>query len=287
VNLAQTRIIIGVWNKTVVRVIYSDECGTGGSFKSEPHTVVAAMLLNMDSQWIPVRDRVEAALGEAYGLSEQEIGRFVIKGHRLYQKLERNGPRADDTRELLARLVAIPRQELVPLWYGAVDRDGFKFQMENIHTRTQFKEANRPFMHALEECMDRVDTWVHADKPEESVIWIHDEGSLNERARETLRGFRWLRKESELAEFDQLAIMPEAHVSHIADMIYFGDDEASRLLQLVDVCCCTIARALRNDPLAAPYYEILRRQVQNDGVRPAYENARRMIGSIRRALREK
>lgn len=267
-----------------MRVVYSDETGTSGTFKREPYTVVAALLLNMDSQWIPVRDAVELALKETFELSDAEVGRFVIKGHRLYQRIEQNESKA---KNLMTRLMAIPRQALVPVWYGAVDRDGFKYQMENIHIDAEFRERDRPFKFALEECMRAVDSWVHSTFPEEKVIWIHDEGSLNERARETLRGFRWLRNESRWTEIEPAALIPDAHVSHIADMIYFGDDKASRILQLVDVCCRTISRSLCKDSLAAPYYDILCPQIQNRGLVPWYENARKTVAPLRAHIAER
>ncbi|HEY1851919.1 MAG TPA: hypothetical protein VGG60_12905, partial [Candidatus Binataceae bacterium] len=40
--------IIG--HRTVVRVVYSDESGTG-SIEEEPITVVAAIVINLDTQW--------------------------------------------------------------------------------------------------------------------------------------------------------------------------------------------------------------------------------------------
>src|SRR5208282_6714987 len=286
-DLALTRTFIGVLDKTVVRVVYSDETGTSDSFKREPYTVVVALLLNMDSQWIPVRDAVEAALKETLGKSDDELGRYVIKGKALYHQIDRGEVKA---KELVARLMAIPRQHLVPVWYGAVNRDGFQYQMENIHVRAQFKERDRPFMFALEECMKLVDTWVHSTLPEDKVIWIHDEGSLNERARETLRGFRWFTNDSQWAEFDPLVepvIIPDAHVTHIADMVYFGDDKASRILQLVDVCCSTIARWIRKDVAALPFYELLRSQVQNHGMVPWYEDARKTVMPLRQILAQK
>jgi hypothetical protein len=151
-----------VLDKTVVRVVYSDETGTAGSFRDHPHTVVSALLLNMDSQWLPVRDEVEAALAEAYQMCQEQIDKYVIKGHKLYQKIKRDEPKA---KVLMARLMAIPRRHLIPIWYGAVDRDGFKYQMENIHIHAEFRERDRPFMFALEQCMEAVDTWVHSTLP--------------------------------------------------------------------------------------------------------------------------
>ncbi len=270
---------------SVVRVVYSDESGTNSSVKDCPHTVVVALLLNMDSQWEPVRDAFEAALRDVYQLPDEKVARWAVKGKQLYHQIERGDEKA---KVIMARLMSIPRQHLVPIWYGAVDRAGFKFQMENIHLRAEFKEVNRPFMMALEDCMTRIDTWVHTGFPDEQVLWVHDEGSLNDAAKNTLRGFRWLRKEMDWTQWEVQPVgMPDVFVSHIADTIYFGDDKGSRALQLGDVCCSTIARALRNDQTAAPFYQILRRQVQNHGTRPSYETAFKTVMPLRKMLAER
>jgi hypothetical protein len=46
----------------ILRVVYSDESGTGDN-KKQPITVVTAIVLNMDSQWAPIeRDLSEVKL---------------------------------------------------------------------------------------------------------------------------------------------------------------------------------------------------------------------------------
>ena len=284
-------IAVGPAHKTIVKVVYSDESGTGGNLTREPITVVTAMLLNIDTQWIPVRDAVEAALGEVYNLSDSQMARYAFKGKTLYHKIERDDPKAI---EFVSRLLAIPKQQKVLVWYGAVDRDGYHYQMENIHLRDEnYRDAIPPFRIAFEQCMDRVDGVMRALFPDEQVLWIHDGGSLDEHAKSTLRSLRALLKEirddNERFPPDSpfhtpFVVEPHDLVSCIADMIYFGNDQESRLLQLVDVCCSTIVRALRNDALVMPYYEILRSQILNDGTRPAYENARKTVQPLRATL---
>jgi len=257
-----------------VRVVFSDESGTGKNSVREPITLVAAILLDMDSQWVPVRDAIEEAIKNIYEKGDDQLERYALKAKALYHQIERGDIRAA---EMMNRLMAIPREQGIPIWYGAVDRAGFKMGMERMRLPASppFKENNIPFKFAFEECMHRIDTWMHADGPEEHVLWIHDDGSLNERAKQALRGFRWAKNiiGLELAHRfpEGLALLPEAQPSRIADMIYFGDDKESRMLQLVDACAATIVRALRYDPVALPYYGILRTQVQNDGARPAFE----------------
>lgn len=45
----------------MVRVVYSDETGTDGDEERNPSVVVTALMLDMDSQWKPLRDAVETA----------------------------------------------------------------------------------------------------------------------------------------------------------------------------------------------------------------------------------
>ena len=198
--------------------------------------------------------------------------------------------------EFVARLMRIPKQEKLPVWYGAVDRDGYHYQMENIHLRDfNRRDGIAPFRIAFEHCMNRIDGFMHAIFPKEHVLWIHDGGSLNEHAKGTLRSLRSLIKEmrADAAEFPPghplhyQPPMPEDTLSTIADMIYFGNDEESRLLQLADVCCSTIMRALRSDTTVAPYYELLRSQVLNDGTKPAYCDARKTVQQLRKILAER
>ena len=242
-------VLLGRERKTVVKVVYSDESGTGGSVKENPIIVVTALVLNIDSQWKPVRDDFELALKEVCGFSDDQLAHYVVKGKSLYHKIERGDSKAI---ELMQRLMAIPFRQKVPVWYGAIDRDGYKYHMENIHVRAEFSERDviRPFRTAFEECINRIDTYIHAFCPDEQILWIHDEGSLNEHAKNTLRDLRSLLKEAEqdalyFAEMEsQPAVRAATLTSHIADMIYFGNDEESRLLQLADVCCSTIGRRI-------------------------------------------
>ena len=58
-------------------------------------------------------------------------------------------------------------------------------------------------------------------------------------------------------------------------------------LQLADACCSTITRHLRGDPVADPYYELLKQQVVNDGNRPDYENAEMVWKNMQERQRAK
>lgn len=83
---------------------------------------------------------------------------------------------------------------------------------------------------------------------------------------------------------DEISQDIQGHVPHVADMVYFGEGEESRALQLVDCCCATISRHLRGDPFVTPYYAILRGQIVHEGERPHYGNAEQIITSVRKHL---
>jgi hypothetical protein len=270
-----------------VKVVYSDETGTDGDEARNPLTVVAAVMLNMDSQWRQVSHDIEAAISRT--MNPRDLSRYMIKGKTLYHKIERGEMKA---RELMGRLMVIPRRHGIQVFFGAVHRKGFKRQMTELRQRGALADPYRMFRLAFEDCMVRVDNYVQTALPKEEVLWIHDSGSLNSPTKQTLRSFRLLLQEieNEAREMENAAwarddgVLPQEHISHVADMIYFGDDEESRLLQLADYCCSTIARHLRNDPIAKPFYDILRLQVVNDGTMARYNNAEESFDAMHRAI---
>ena len=72
-----------------------------------------------------------------------------------------------------------------------------------------------------------------------------------------------------------LEYVGEQEPLRVADSVYFASHE-SLALQLVDVCCWTIARQLLEtlyewkQPVLAPFYAIIQRRVMNDGTPPLY-----------------
>jgi hypothetical protein len=264
-----------------VRVVYSDETGTDGNEQRNPSVVVTGLMLNMDSQWKPVRDEVECAIAET--MHPSNLRRYAIHGKSLYHKIERDDAQAKD---LMARLMRIPHRCLIPVFYAAVHRAGFRFQMKEFRQHSALADQYRPFRLAFQNCMQEVDNYIHTSYRSEEVLWIHDAGSLDGITKQSLRAWRdFLDEAAEdiriMKEARQIPPRIQEHVSHVADMIYFGNDEESRALQLVDSCACTIARHLRGDPIASPYYEILKEQIVGEGERPSYENAEKILTFVR------
>jgi hypothetical protein len=271
-------LVLGPQRKTIVRVVYSDESGVG-SERDEPLTVVAGLMLNIDSQWHPVLASVEKTLREILG--REEISTYEIRARNLYHQIRRDEPTA---KALMSALMKIPDQHRVPIFYGAVDRAGYMYFMREIYVRSVYRGLNaeerlsdvRPapdaFGEALKLCLNRVDSFVHTVFPTEQVLWIHDRGRYDDDAKSQLEKVRVLGA-SEFGVMLRENLEGYLERSHVVDTIYFGDSRDSRALQLADACCSTITRHLRGDPVATPYYEMLKPQITNDGARPEYENS--------------
>jgi hypothetical protein len=144
--------------------------------------------------------------------------------------------------------------------------------------------AEKTFAVALSACISQVESYVNIAFPKEQVLWIHDKGRYEEQAKYRLKDVR--RGLNSGQQFEKTLIfrnLPHSPISHIVDTIYFGNSQESRALQLADVCCSTIARHLRGDPLTAPYFELLRSQVIAGLRRPEFEN----IEETYREMRDK
>jgi hypothetical protein len=270
--LAKT--VIGILgNRTVVQVVYSDESKAEYGLHG-PLTVVAAIMLNMDSQWHPVRNDIEAAVIRSNITKKPTT--YTIKGRTLYHQVTNGKVEAG---KLIKLLMLIARRHMLPIFCGAVDNVGLEKTFgPSFPNAEAIVNGIDPFKIALETCMAKVDQYIHVGFTTEQVLWIHDKGHEGH-AKDSLRGFRSLREMQENEFQNEMAgeldhpplLVSGADVTHIADMIYFGNDEESRALQLADVCCSTITQYLLGNPLAIPYYDILRPWIINEGL-PLYRS---------------
>ena len=246
----------GVLGDAIVRVVYSDETGTG-SEKDEPNTVVTAILFNMDSQWVQVAADLDAI---SYTLE--------FKGRQLYRDL-RSGRHEDVAANTLRKILAIPARHRFPIFYGAINRAEFRDviltgpRLEDPMLRIPPNSLSAAFDH----CFERIDTYAHTLLPGEQILWIADQSQYERIVKEGHVWFdRMKQTDPDLFGYPRSDIEP--HRSHIADTIYFANSRESRALQLVDVCCSTISLKLQGHIVGSQYYELIRKQVVNDGVPP-------------------
>jgi len=230
---------------SVVRVVYSDETGTG-SVVEEPLTVIAALMMNLDSQWEPVYRDLEAVRPKP---------EFEFKGAKLFRDL-RNGRKRAAADTILRGILSIPARYHIPIFYAAIDRVGY----EKRPVRNVGDEASKPYDMALIFCLRSVHTYVYTLLPQERVLWIADKSGSYEDVSRHAREFieRLARHSPEDLNSGVKEMKP--HASFV-DTIYFGDSKQSAALQLADVCCSAISLHLQNDPRAEPYYAIIQSQI--------------------------
>jgi len=213
-------ILLGPEGKTVVFVAYSDE--TGVDDEDSPFAIVAAVLLNMDSQWPPVIKALEQL---------QPNRHREIKGRQLFRDL-RDGRKRKRADELLSGVLNIAFENRLPVFQSPpVNKAGFKKYVAATAPGT--KRTVHDFAFAM--CLHSVDVWVHTTFPTDQVVWISDDaGHYEEAIAESLALCRGNVKYG----LPLKSLGPQA--IHIADTVYFGSSKASRALQLADVCCSTI-----------------------------------------------
>ncbi len=231
-----------------MRVVYSDEFGTGNVGK-EPIMVVCAIMLNLDSQWEPVE--------HALRLIPPQFKRRELKGGRLLRDVRNKKLGAD---EALRQILSIPRACHLPIFFGAVSREGFR--KAQSMTDTGFTSVlHAAFTH----CLERVASYIYTAFPKEKVLWIADGGRERE-----------LREELSLAKFatDIISNSSKAGVSQqstcMVDTVYFGPSEKSLAIQLADVCCFVIGQKLMNNTMILPYYDLIKIQIVNSDALPDF-----------------
>ncbi len=249
---------------TVVRVVYSDESGVGDG--KEPITVVTGIVINMDKVWEEVQERLEDILQKTPNiLLEEKRKTFVLKGRLLYSILRkrRTLPElATGAETLLHRVLAIPVDCCISIFYGAIDRKKYERSEKKRGLSEREKKAigqdATTYDLAFDQCLRKVEN-IARSFTNEKILWIAEQSDKQrEPSTRMLHRVHGLRVESD----GESPNLNRPHQSPIADTIYFGDPIASVALQLADVICSTVTLYLlekhyRWRPVATPFYKFI------------------------------
>lgn len=305
-SLAVHGSFIGLVGSELLRVVYSDESGTGD--EAQPITVVGALLLNIDSQWGPLeRDllAVKATIpiklmrgtGESpflHGASQDR----ELKGSLFFKALrgKLHGITEAQASAALAHVLSIATKHGIHIFHGAVNRAGRAAWCREHGFNASLQSDQEA---AFNECVRRLDNFVHTFTPSERVLWIADKTGFEKSVRHGLQFHQWiqtvdndtLRKmfavisnlsalmEGEEAEAQKqpysalAAALHEPRALQVIDTIYFGASHDSLALQLADVCCAVITQYLLGNEKAKPFYNLIRQQVITDGTFVVYSDA--------------
>lgn len=245
-----------------VRVVYSDETGIGDSIRKEPITLVAAIMLNMDSQWSPIKNDVECALSSL--MTPERAARYELKGKKLFSGIRKG---YGTPFKILSASLNILARHKVPIFYGAVSRIAYQQLTKRINASSS-KKRTTPHVRYLSgetqnlaffTCASDVDSYVHTGFPAEQVLWVAAKSRADARLQAGLADLRVI-KAADLQNMPG-GHLEEPHIIHIADSIYYGDMCESRALQLADLCCSVIVRTLKGDRWAQIFYKLIKSNV--------------------------
>ncbi len=285
--------IIGIWGfrpGEAVRVAYSDESGAGSKEK-EPIAVVTAIVINMDEDWSSIESDLSKIRRETPANLLHKGKEF--KGQLLYSAVRKN---IDKARDVLCRVLAVANPTLI--YYGAIDRDGYDTHVERSRAHvaqnvgrdeaTERATTTTSLDAAFDNCLARVNR--AARGWHEQILWISDhqdsaDAKRSRREEQTKTGLAWTRFLASLGHDPvTLKYIKEKEPVRIADTIYFGHSEESLALQLADVCCSTVTLQLLETfygwrPCVAPFYDLIRLAVVNDGSPPLFRPPHDRMGN--------
>jgi hypothetical protein len=225
-----------------VYLAYSDESGSGDVSK-EPILVVAAVLINPDSQWDGLEKELNNLVNE--NVPENRRDSFEFHAKELFARLERK-----DSKALLKGMFTTLQKHRLPVYYGAVHRQEMGRTSPELSGKALLTLAQAA---AFIQCAFQVENAIHSIRPNEKLLWIADNtnlaGSMKMLHHHTqTKTIRW-------------PDLPWANLDHIMDTIYFGHSNESRGLQLADACNFVIRSHLIGKKQVEPYYELLRTQI--------------------------
>ncbi len=255
----------GSMDEVAMQVVYSDESGIGSEIK-EPLTVVTAFIINMDKDWVAVEQKLFPIIKRNY----RQFGHKELKGAALLRQLRRNGGKVKDADRILKEVLSVPYEHFLPIFYGAVHRTKFNAM---IAGRPINAKIDTPLRWALRDCLEQVESYVHARFKDDKIMWIADQASYNETSyrREHASAQRWVKWGVRKFSLER----EKPRLSHLVDTMYFGPSHESAALQLADVCGSVVSQYLRSkfikpEPFVEPYYELIRCRIPNDGKAPRF-----------------
>lgn len=250
-----------------VRVVYSDESGTGDE-ATQPVTVVAGLLVNMKRQW-PHAEKLMRRIADQF---PELVASGEFKGSHLFREIRRGEPGPAAT--ALMSVLSVTQDVRLPIFYGAVDRAGLRRYQKRPDLLPEYRE-HTAIDWAFHDCMKAVDRYIATLVPPEDVLWIHDHAGHHESAiRAALTTFNDTRKaENRLRRPEPPYLPPEAEFigggGLILDTVYFGHSETSHMLQLADVCASVI-RAYIEGRVDSAFFEIIRPSLIGAGGLPRF-----------------
>jgi len=231
--------------ENAVRFVHLDESGISDH---EPFAVVAGVMCNADRDWKRIGGLLHA-LADKLAPPGQRDG-FVFHAKELYSG-GKNFPRDQYSREdrwqRLDRILAIPGENELPVFFGWVDKANFRKLNPNASP-----EHISVVTHAVAfaECIFQVERVMREAYPDEVATLVVED---RPEARETIRNLdRYLKDPRQL---DWLTDEDRKYLplTRIAESPLFAEKTDSSHLQLADTCAFTLNKFIKAKHALGPF----------------------------------
>lgn len=210
-----------------MRLVYLDEAGTGSEW-DEPLTVVAAVIINGDTQWLAIEKHLDEIVQSLVPEEHREIFEFHAKDLFHGTKRYREWGKAKRWEILDAFLDTFGLFE-IPICAGVVLRSDApkNVRPNNDDSRIDISTKEWPHAHAFLGCMFSANRWFQEHAPNEVGICIADD--IDTQMSRLLNAIsRHFRRRGDF--------------KHLIDAVSFQNSFLSIGVQLADVCNFLIKR---------------------------------------------
>jgi hypothetical protein len=226
--------------RKVMRLVYVDEAGTG-DIKQEPATVVAAVIINGDTQWKNIESDIDDLRSDFPGLSRDT----ELKANKIFRGLgDFQSWNRLDRITLQKRLLGLIKRHNLPINAAVVDR-------EYLKECTKGKRApTKPEDFALVMCLYETEAWFCGHAAGEVGCIVADESDRESNFKASLKTFR------------KYPIGPvRAKYNHLIEPILFTDSREAWGVQLADHAAFFIKRMLLKKADSLEFFEIIKKNI--------------------------
>jgi Protein of unknown function (DUF3800) len=249
-----------------VKLVYIDEAGIS-SFAHEPHLVVAAVIINPDTQWRNLEryysDLAEELFPEPdYSTVEyynRDLYRFVFHAKDIWHgsgAFPRKNWSKSERLKVLARLAQVPRLFNLRVAVGIVDREQYKKAI--LKEIPKSKPANIQIMthvFAFVAAVQDVDLELSKNAPDEVAILIAED---TQKVKSTIK---WIH-EGYTYPFDDGEDETDGFsTKRIVDTVHFAKKQDSLLLQVADHCAFIVKRKAMKCAEISPFFAQIKPQL--------------------------
>jgi hypothetical protein len=219
-----------------VRLVYIDEAGTG-SERDEPITVVAAVIINGDSQWLAIEKHLDGIIQSLVPKESRQKFEFHAKDLFHGTKRYRDWGKAKRW-EILDALLDTFRLFEIPIRSGVVLRSDVG---KLLKPRQGISAQQWSHIMAFVACLLSVESWFEEHAPNEVGICIADNTD---------------RYMSNLLKGVGRQVRDTKRLGHLIDAVSFQDSYLSIGVQLADVCNFLIKRECSGSDTAGLFKKI-------------------------------